>query len=88
MTKLLPYVIFPCSARYLLLNIRPIGVGVIFYVVGFLGLFYSVSFILKTGCTDPGIIPRAKVDEIEYMMAQGDIGESPYNNDLLLFVVA
>lgn len=61
----------------------------IFYIIGFLGLFYSVSFILKTGCTDPGIIPRAKLDEVEYMMAQGDVGESPFNTKsvfLLMFV--
>ena len=66
-----------CSARFLLTNIHPIGIGVIFYVIGILGLFYSVSFILKTGCTDPGIVPRARPDEIEYMMAQGDVGEPP-----------
>ena len=66
-----------CSARFLLLNIHPVGIGVIFYVIAFLGLFYSVGFILKTGCTDPGIIPRARPDEIEYMMAQGDVGKPP-----------
>ena len=49
----------------------------IFYVIAFLGLFYSVSFILKTGCTDPGIIPRARPDEIDYMISLGDVGESP-----------
>ena len=56
-------------------NIHPIGVGVIFPIIAALGLFYSVSFILKTGCTDPGIIPRAKPDEIDYMISQGDVGK-------------
>ena len=64
-----------CSARFLLLNIHPVGVGVIFYVIAFFGLFYSVSFILKTGCTDPGIIPRARPDEIDYMISLGDVGK-------------
>ena len=40
----------------------------------FLGLFYSLSFILKTGCTDPGIIPRARPDEIDYMISLGVCG--------------
>ena len=65
----------PYSARFLLLNIHPIGVGVIFYIIALLGLFYSLSFILKTGCTDPGIIPRARPDEIDYMISLGDVGE-------------
>lgn len=64
---------FAFDARFLLLNIHPIGIGVIFYVIAFLGLFYSVSFILKTGCTDPGIIPRARPDEIDYMISLGDV---------------
>lgn len=72
-----PHIIY--SARFLLLNIHPVGIGVIFYVIAFLGLFYSVSFILKTGCTDPGIIPRARPDEVEYMISQGDVGEPPFN---------
>lgn len=39
-----------------------------------LGVFYSLAFLLKTGCTDPGILPRAPADEVEYMQALGDVG--------------
>ncbi len=63
-----------CSARFLVTEIHPIGVGVIFPVIAAVGVFYSLSFLLKTGCTDPGIVPRAPADEIEYMQALGDTG--------------
>ena len=49
----------------------------------FLGLFYSLSFILKTGCTDPGIIPRARPDEIDYMISLGDVGEPLYSKSVV-----
>lgn len=68
---------FPFDARFLVLNIHPVGVGVIFPLIAALGVFYSLSYLLKTGCTDPGILPRAKPDEIEYMKALGD--EDPNN---------
>ena len=63
------------SARFLILNIHPVGVGVIFPIIAALGVFYSLSFLFKTGCTDPGILPRAPVDEIEFMQSLGDVGE-------------
>ena len=62
------------SARFLILNVKPVGVGAIFPVLGFLGLYFSLSFLLKTGCIDPGIVPRALPDEVSYMQAQGDEG--------------
>lgn len=65
-----------CSARFLVKEIHPVGVGVIFPIVAALGVFYSLSFLLKTGCTDPGILPRAPADEIEYMQSLGDVGMS------------
>ena len=60
------------------MNVRPIGVGVIFPLVALLGVFYSLAFLLRTGCIDPGIVPRAKPDEIEYMQALGDTGRFPH----------
>ena len=68
--------LFLHSARFLVQNIKPVGVGVIFPVVGALGVFYSLSFLLKTGCTDPGILPRGQPDELEYMQALGDVGKA------------
>ena len=56
-------------------NIEPVGVGVIFPIVAALGVFYSLSFLIKTGCTDPGIVPRAPADEIDYMQSLGDAGK-------------
>lgn len=62
------------SARFLVSNIEPIGVGVIFPVIGALGMFYALAFLLKTGCIDPGIVPRGKGDEIAYQQSLGDVG--------------
>ena len=48
--------------------------GVIFPILGALGMFYSLSFVLKTGCIDPGIVPRSLPDEIAYHQALGEEG--------------
>ena len=65
---------FSFSARFLITNIKPFGVGVIFPVLGLLGLYFSMAFLLKTGCIDSGVVPRALPDEIAYMQSQGDEG--------------
>lgn len=39
-------------------------------------MFYSLSFLFKTGCIDPGILPRGHPDELEYMQALGDVGKA------------
>ncbi|CAI8045349.1 Palmitoyltransferase ZDHHC9 [Geodia barretti] len=63
---------FAFDARFLVVNVEPLGVGVIFPVLGVLGLYFSMSFLFKTGCIDSGILPRALPDEIAYMQSQGD----------------
>ena len=72
----LPDPVVVCSARFLITEIEPVGVGVIFPIIAALGVFYSLSFLIKTGCTDPGIVPRAPADEIDYMQSLGDAGKS------------
>ena len=57
-----------------MVNVEPLGVGVIFPVLGVLGFYFSMSFLFKTGCIDSGILPRALPDEIAYMQSQGDEG--------------
>ena len=37
-------------------------------------MFYSLAFLLKTGCIDPGVIPRSSPDEIAYQSSLGDEG--------------
>ena len=32
-------------------------------------------FLLKTGCTDPGFSPRARLDEALYNQTLGDLGD-------------
>ncbi len=66
------------SSRFFITNLHPIGVGAIFPAIAALGLFYSMAFLLKTGCTDPGIIPRAKADELDYQLRQADDGKCVY----------
>lgn len=62
---------FAFDARYLVTRLHPTGVGAIFPIVALLGLFYSLAYLFKTGCIDPGIVPRAAADEIAYQMALG-----------------
>ena len=62
------------SARFLVLNVKPVGVGAIFPVLGVLGFYFSMSFLFKTGCIDAGIVPRALPDEVAYMQSKGDEG--------------
>ena len=38
-------------------------------------MFYSLAFLLKTGCIDPGVIPRSSPDEIAYQSSLGDEGK-------------
>ena len=63
------------SSRFFITTLKPIGVGAIFPIIAALGLFYSMAFLLKTACTDPGIIPRAKPDELDYQLKLADDGE-------------
>ena len=72
------------SARFLVVNIKPFGVGIIFPVLGVLGFYFSMSFLFKTGCIDSGIVPRALPDEIAYMQSQGDEGTYIYNETWFL----
>ncbi|KAL5457342.1 hypothetical protein EMCRGX_G034591 [Ephydatia muelleri] len=59
------------DARFLVLNIHPVGVGVIFPVIGIAFTFYALAYVLKAGCTDPGIVPRAYPDEVAYNLSLG-----------------
>jgi len=68
------FLLFPSSSRFLILNIHPIGLGAIFPALGALGMFYSLAFLFKTGCIDPGIVPRSRPDEVAYMTALGEEG--------------
>ena len=47
---------------------------VLIAAVGLLAMFYSLMFLLKAGCTDPGFLPRARSDEAAYNQAIGDEG--------------
>ncbi len=60
------------SSRFFITTLKPVGVGTIFPIIAALGLFYSMAFLLKTACIDPGIIPRAKPDELDYQLKQAD----------------
>lgn len=75
-THFLTFVFIHNSARFLILNIKPVGVGAIFPVLGLLGLYFSLAFLLKAGCTDAGIVPRALPDEVAYMQSVADEGMS------------
>ena len=37
-------------------------------------MFYSLAFLFKTGCIDPGIVPRSRPDEVAYQAALGEEG--------------
>ena len=37
-------------------------------------MFYSLAFLLKTGCIDPGVVPRSSPDEVAYQSSLGDEG--------------
>ena len=63
------------SARFLITHIEPVGVAAVIPFVAALLLFYSLAFLLKTGCIDPGIVPRSHPDELAYQIAQADEGE-------------
>lgn len=58
------------SARYLATNVSPI-----FPVIGIVLLFYSITFLLRAGCIDPGIVPRAPQSEADYFIKQSTPGE-------------
>ena len=62
------YVLFN-SARYLAVHVSPV-----FPVIGAILLFYSVSFLLRTGCIDPGIVPRATQPEADYFVKLSNPG--------------
>ena len=47
---------------------------VLIAVVGVLAMFYSLMFLLKAGCIDPGFLPRARPDEAACNQALGDEG--------------
>ena len=63
-------VFVPCSARYLAKEVNPI-----FPIIGVLLLFYCVAFLLRTGCIDPGIVPRASQTEANYFIKLSTPGE-------------
>ena len=69
------FFIFLPSSVFLIRNIHPIGLGAIFPFIGTLGMFYSLAFLFKTGCIDPGIVPRSNPDEIAYQSSLGDEGK-------------
>ncbi|XP_065908352.1 palmitoyltransferase ZDHHC9-like [Dysidea avara] len=54
---------FAFDARYLAKEVNPI-----FPIIGVLLLFYCVAFLLRTGCIDPGIVPRASQTEANYFI--------------------
>lgn len=58
------------SARYLADNVSPV-----FPIIGVILLFYSLSFLLRTGCIDPGIVPRATQAEADYFIKLSTPGE-------------
>lgn len=60
------------DVRFLIKTIEPVGLGSIFAVFGLVGAFYSLAFLLKAGCIDPGIVPRALPDEVAYNAAQAE----------------
>ena len=67
------YFILFFSCRFLIQHVHPATAPVAF--VGVLGLFYSLMFLLKAGCTDPGFIPRARPDEATYNQTLGELGK-------------
>lgn len=56
---------FPFSCPYLTLNLSPA-----IPVIGGLLFFFVMSMLFHTSFTDPGIIPRATVDEALYTEMQ------------------
>ena len=58
------------SARYLAAEVNPI-----FPIIGVILLFYCVAFLLRTGCIDPGIVPRATQTEANYFIKLSTPGE-------------
>ena len=64
------HVFVHCSARYLATEVNPI-----FPIIGVILLFYCVTFLLRTGCTDPGIVPRATQTEANYFIKLSTPGE-------------
>lgn len=61
---------FAFDCRFLIQHVHPATAPLVF--IGALGLFYSLMFLFKTGCTDPGFIPRARPDEAAYNQTLGD----------------
>ncbi len=49
--------------------------AVVIPLVAALLLFYGITILLKTGCIDPGIVPRAQADEVAYQTALADEGK-------------
>lgn len=60
------------SCRFLIQYVHPATTPVA--VIGMLGLFYTMMFLLKAGCTDPGFMPRARPDEAQYNQNLGETG--------------
>ena len=78
--NLFPSIFFPLfvitffiySARFLIQHVHVATLPI--PLIALLGLFYTLMFLLKTGCTDPGFIPRARSDEASYNKGLGDLG--------------
>ncbi len=64
--------VYHYSARFLVQHVHPATVPV--PIIGIIGVFYTLMFLLKTGCTDPGFSPRARQDEALYNQTLGDLG--------------
>jgi palmitoyltransferase ZDHHC9/14/18 len=62
---------FAFDARFLIQYVHPGTIPLV--VIAVIGLFYSLMFLLKAGCIDPGFMPRAKPDEIAYNESIGDL---------------
>ncbi|XP_011403659.1 PREDICTED: probable palmitoyltransferase ZDHHC14 isoform X1 [Amphimedon queenslandica] len=61
---------FAFDCRFLIQYVHPGTIPLA--LIGLLGAFYVLMFLLKAGCTDPGFIPRARQDEAHYNQGLGE----------------
>lgn len=81
-------VIIFSSCRFLIQYVHPGTIPLA--LIGLLGAFYVLMFLLKAGCTDPGFIPRARQDEAQYNQGLGEPGKQHhlyvrYNTQISIF---
>ena len=67
------YLLIFYSCRFLIQYVHPGTIPLV--LIGLLGAFYVLMFLLKAGCTDPGFIPRARQDEAHYNQGLGEPGK-------------